>query len=73
MNWTLDDAGDLINLDHIQAIVMNPTVDEEPGMDYEIIAINSKDESYRLLASTEAACRDRMSSLRLRLMPPIIV
>lgn len=71
MKWLKDEAGDLINADHIELITMVELeqVQEEEHPEYtnkayEVLAINNKDESYRLYIGTEEGCRAELSSLR---------
>lgn len=71
MNWTEDDAGDLINLDLMESVSLNPLSEEQgapEGATHELVAINADNESYRLAAGTEAECKMARNLLKERLM-----
>jgi hypothetical protein len=67
MSWTTDDAGDLINLDHIELITilkLDLTNQAAPeGATHELLAINADQESYRLTSGTEEECTKERSRL----------
>jgi hypothetical protein len=60
--WIADEADDLINLDHIAVITLNQPEDRS-DLECEVLAINSADESYRLLEGSKEECESLMRQL----------
>lgn len=65
--WTTDGAGDLINLDKVEAISIYGQEDPDVGWTHELLALLPSGESYVLLTGTLDECKVRRTSLLTRL------
>ena len=61
MLWITDDAGDLINLEHVESIMImkidHTQQDAPKDHTHELLAINPAQESYRLTSGAEEAVK----------------
>ena len=58
--WISDDAGDLVNLDHIECITLAVVTEDQEapeGHTHELLAITPDKESYRVFSGSETKCR----------------
>lgn len=75
MKWIIDDAGDLVNLEYIAVIALNPLSAEQAdefltGSTNEVLAIDIDGNSYRLAHGTELACKTVRESIKGQLSNP---
>jgi Fe-S cluster biogenesis protein NfuA len=64
--WIFDKESDLINLDHIENIMIAKVDEEEaadPGVSYRVLASNTKGEVYVLYEGSEGHCKSSFASL----------
>lgn len=58
--WIIDDCGDLVNLEHMEAIIMRVIEEEDSkpeGHTHELLAVNTHQETYRIASGTEESCK----------------
>lgn len=71
MKWHPDDAGDLVNLDQMDMIVLAPideaAQDAPEGHTYEVLAMKEDKFSARLTSGTEEVCKGFLLGLTMKL------
>lgn len=77
MKWTIDDAGDLVNLSYAQVIIISPITEEDSRPDedstHEVLAIMTDETSFRLGYGTETVCKHIRESIREQLKADLIL
>ena len=71
-NWIRDDSGDLVNLNLIEAVVLNPIGEDQEGPQghtHELLAINQENTSYRLTSGDEGHCRNLLAVIAQSVSP----